>query len=464
MRIVRLMFNTCLISSCALVILAPCRLAAQDTHYWNNQYGPRSMLLGGAVIGTVHDMSATYYNPGALGYVKEPELLLSANAYQLSALKIEGGGGRGIDLESSDFNLLPNMLSGAFKSSWLGENRIAYSFLTRHRFNAETKGGRTTRTDALPGIPGDEDFAGGLYASAKVSELWAGLTWARAAQDKVGIGVTQYVSIRSQKSEVQLFAQALSDSGDIALLSNLEVLSSSVWSLLWKAGVGFNFWPLTAGVTLTTPNVRLFGSGEAALNATRAGVDVDNDSIPDNGFETDFQENVTANYKSPWSVGVGAGYHMEHTKVHVSAEWFNNVDPYTALELQPFVSQATGQVVAIPTQEERKSAFNFAVGLEQEFGDKYSGYLSFNTDKSAFSDASDLSVTGYDIYHVTGGANVVFGKTQWMIGYSYAWGSETIQQLVDLDPDGGVSPTDPANDVEFLYNRSTFMVGFTVAI
>ncbi|MGD8412871.1 MAG: hypothetical protein PVF33_01490, partial [Candidatus Latescibacterota bacterium] len=40
---------------------------AQDTHYWNTQYGPRSMLLSGAVIGNIADMSATYYNPGALG-------------------------------------------------------------------------------------------------------------------------------------------------------------------------------------------------------------------------------------------------------------------------------------------------------------------------------------------------------------------------------------------------------------
>ena len=36
---------------------------AQDTQYWNIQYGTRSTLLGGAVIGSVADLSATYYNP-----------------------------------------------------------------------------------------------------------------------------------------------------------------------------------------------------------------------------------------------------------------------------------------------------------------------------------------------------------------------------------------------------------------
>ena len=47
-----------------LVLLLVCGnaapLIAQDTHYWNDQYGPKSMLLGGAVIGSVNDMSATY--------------------------------------------------------------------------------------------------------------------------------------------------------------------------------------------------------------------------------------------------------------------------------------------------------------------------------------------------------------------------------------------------------------------
>ena len=31
-------------------------ISAQDTHYWNLQYGTRSTLLGGAVIGSVTDM------------------------------------------------------------------------------------------------------------------------------------------------------------------------------------------------------------------------------------------------------------------------------------------------------------------------------------------------------------------------------------------------------------------------
>jgi hypothetical protein len=175
----------CLLAICLSDVIAPQSATAQDTQYWNNQYGPRSMLLGGAVIGSVTDMSATFYNPGALGYIEKPEVLLSANAYQMQKFSVRDGGGEGVTLESSKFNLLPNMLAGAFRKSWLGRNKIAYSFLTRYRFDAEITGARTERLDVLPD-PGTEEFAGSLRARDEAKELWAGVTWARPVSDKVG--------------------------------------------------------------------------------------------------------------------------------------------------------------------------------------------------------------------------------------------------------------------------------------
>ena len=90
----------CGFSVLIVTLLTSTCVVAQDTHYWNNQYGPRAMLLGGIIIGSVSDMSATYYNPGALGYIAEPELILSANVYQNSALTVKDGAGKNIEGES----------------------------------------------------------------------------------------------------------------------------------------------------------------------------------------------------------------------------------------------------------------------------------------------------------------------------------------------------------------------------
>ena len=52
-----------------LVVAAPA--LAQDTHYWSIQYGPVGQLVGGQLIGGVNDLSATFYNPGALALRNE---------------------------------------------------------------------------------------------------------------------------------------------------------------------------------------------------------------------------------------------------------------------------------------------------------------------------------------------------------------------------------------------------------
>src|SRR5210317_1961792 len=62
---------------------------SQDHHYWTQQFGSRSALMGGAVVGGVRDTSAGFYNPGALGFVNQPSLSVSANGYQLERLSIE---------------------------------------------------------------------------------------------------------------------------------------------------------------------------------------------------------------------------------------------------------------------------------------------------------------------------------------------------------------------------------------
>jgi hypothetical protein len=447
----------------ALIPTAPQLVSAQDTHYWNHHYGPRSMLLSGAVVGSIFDMSATYYNPGILGYIEEPELLLSANVYQASSLTIENGAGRGLDLETSDFNPLPNMLAGAFRWKWLGANKLAYSFLTRYRFSAEVRGARVDRVDVLPGSPGEEDFAGGLSHGVDINELWAGLTWARGLGKKIGFGITQYLSVRTERSKSELFAQALDASGEVALAYDILTYSSDVYGFLWKAGVGLDFWPVTVGLTLTTPNVTVHGTGYAILNETRIGVDADGDGSPDETFETSVQENLAANYNSPLSVGAGAALHFRRAKIHASAEWFDAVESYDVLELDRYTSQGTGQVLTPLLRHKSASVLNWAVGMEIT-GDKYDGYLSFNADYSAFDPESDIAVTGFDIYHVTGGTNVKFGKTEFMLGVSFATGNEKIPQVIDLNPQTDGSVIDPEDQVKIVYQRYTLMLGFSVKL
>jgi len=99
-----------LILSCATLPLLPCLLRGQDTHYWNLSYGTQATLLGGAVIGSVSDLSATYYNPGMLAVSREQGLLLGANVYQFQKFSIEEVEGR--DATSSRIRPSPGLVAG----------------------------------------------------------------------------------------------------------------------------------------------------------------------------------------------------------------------------------------------------------------------------------------------------------------------------------------------------------------
>jgi hypothetical protein len=418
------------------------------------------MLLSGSVIGSVQDMSGTFYNPGALGYIEKPELLLSANIYQASTLKIEDGAGEGIDLETSGFNLLPNMVAGAVRATWLGNNKLAYSFLTRHRFDAEIRGASVTRADVLDQYPGEEEFAGGLLRSGDAKELWVGLTYARGgAGNKVGFGVTTYLSIRNQGIESEIFAQALSDLGNMALVYDIKNHSYDAYSLLWKAGLGFDLTPFSAGITLTTPNLQMFGSGRTAFNETTIGL-----ADIEDGFTTNIQEDVNANYKSPLSIGVGAAWHSQKAKVHLSAEWFDGIDAYEVLELENFESQATGEIIEPTLLQTLSSVVNVGAGVEYHYSEKSTAYLSFNTDNSAFNPESDVSVTGFDVKHFAAGVKAGFKRTEFMLGLGYAWGSEKTLQDINLNPDDDGAVLETGSEVAVVYRRLTFMLGFSVKI
>ncbi len=109
--------------------------AGQDSHYWATQYGNQSRLLAGAVIGSVADVSAVFYNPGALALIESAELLLSGNVFEYTAVDYRGLVGGEENFDSNRFKSLPSMVAGEFPFSFLGENRLAYSFLVRQDFD-----------------------------------------------------------------------------------------------------------------------------------------------------------------------------------------------------------------------------------------------------------------------------------------------------------------------------------------
>ena len=85
--------------------------SAQDAHYWTDQFGNRARILGGAVVGSARDLSATYYNPGGLALVPTAEILLAGNVLNYTRYDAITGPEQQ-KLSSSAFGLSPSLFAG----------------------------------------------------------------------------------------------------------------------------------------------------------------------------------------------------------------------------------------------------------------------------------------------------------------------------------------------------------------
>ena len=94
-----------LVAFLAAVVATP--LHGQDSHYWTTKYGPRAALLGGAVVGSVNDVSAAFYNPGGLAMADSLGFALSLNAFEWASVTVELGSASEDDLSTSRTGVAP---------------------------------------------------------------------------------------------------------------------------------------------------------------------------------------------------------------------------------------------------------------------------------------------------------------------------------------------------------------------
>ena len=238
--------------------LGPAPVRAQDAHYWNLQYGTRAELLGGAVIGSKVGLSNTFYNPGALGLLKRPSLVLSSLAIELTSISLPQDPPRD-DLTNLRLSTVPNFISGTLWFGVLGGSQLAYSFLTRQDFDVRF----TARAEVnTPGVGGADTLrAAELLTEATVGENWVGITWSKATKRGLGIGLTQYFAYRGQRTRGQFIGQQTVSGGAGQAVQYVDEFDFWHLRTLTKLGVLFERQDYSLGVTATTPSVGIMGSG-----------------------------------------------------------------------------------------------------------------------------------------------------------------------------------------------------------
>ena len=456
------------------MLITSALIKAQDGHYWTEQYGNKSMLLSGVVIGNVSDLGAVYYNPARLGLIKKPAFLLNASLYQLTFIKFEDGLGENIDASKSKFGKGPSLVAGSFNIKFLNNHRFSYSVLTRNSFDFDSVFRTLEEGEIIKNMPGEEVFAGQIDFRSKFNDLWIGLTWALQLNPKSSLGVTMFASFRTDERLFDMRMQAISiDSGNVAILNTSREINYNTYGLLWKLGYAVEFSKMVSfGLTVTTPKAKLGGSGEFITQEFLTGIDTTGDGINDDVFIANAQNGLSVNNKMPWSIGAGIGLNFGDLTVSISGEWFSEIPKYTIIQTDPFIGQSSGEEITNSLVEELNSVINYGLGLEYVFNEGLSAYLSFATDFSAvpeeinrfiaLDNETSNSTFQSDIYRMGGGVVFNFKKMEFTVGTTYANSRSEIKRIITVPTDDDGSTKEIEGTSVMKLNQWRFIVGFSL--
>jgi hypothetical protein len=416
--------RTLLVAAVLLVGVTPHALAAQDAHYWTQQYGPRASLLGGAVIGSVDGFAATFYNPARLSLLEGPGFVLSTQVFEFESITVENGAGQGVDLSTTRSGLEPSLIAGRLPFGG-DAHTWAYSLLTRQRVNTDVGTELIFDADEIDPEEGLERVVGTVRFENDVRDSWAGVSWAHRPGARIGLGATMFGALRSHSSRFEGIGQSLDSAG--VGEADIDIGGHNYWSirLLWKVGVYYQVSKLDLGLTLTTPSVQLLGQGRVGASRGRFGDD-EGDALA-----ADLQDGLDSSYRSPLSVGLGAAWTLGDTRLHGSAEWFAALDPYDVIAADAIPVE--GDTVRVGLTHAANSVLNWGVGVEHRFSARVQGFASLVTDLSAAPDEPvAIGTAPWDITLGTVGADVTVGEVRFTLGAGLGSGNSPFDRVTDL--------------------------------
>ena len=406
-----------------IVLSNTIKIYAQDVHYWAQTYGTESTLLGGAVIGSVNDLGATFYNPGKLSLTDDPNFLFSARIFEYASLTLKPKDATINGISESYLRPSPAFIVYNLSADWLGEHKVAFSLLTRHTFDVRLK----TR---FIGNVESTDISNEIIYEGNAEQYWGGITWSYPFKGKYGfgIGITNYFAIRNYRSRNSVNIQSTDTSTSVGILSAVSEYDYYNVGILWKAGIGYTFEKIKFGLTVTTPTLNLLGSGEVDVNINSSGMDLDGDLQPDEFLVSNYQTDISSKYKSSLALGFGIYYKFSSFKIHLAGEYFGGVDKFNVLTSNSFQSQTGGLTLKNNLTHALKPVFNYGVGLEYLINEKVTTYAAFTTDHSALDtdENSNHSYLKWDYYHISAGAAVSVKKIELTFGLSLAIAGDDI--------------------------------------
>ena len=411
-------------------------LSSQFTaNYWSHQYGSKGLLLNGAVIASSDEETSIFYNPAGMNIKDELGISVSLITPTISLLQSENVFGTGTSLSDSNLGFSPGLVAFMFSPKNSKKITVGITAFSRFKSDFRLKDREVTaleaNTDFL--LLGDVDFG------TKVSESWYGIGLSYKVSNKLSLGVTQFVTWRSETFTSNLKKEVFraDDPSEFVLSwrSDFEYKISARGGLLTKIGLQGSLGPLKYGLTFTSSTFAIINDkAEYEFEEQRIG-EITRSSLS-NAKTVELLE-----YKSPISVGFGLELKLKSRTISFSTEYFEEIEPYVLLSDSDFAVGGIPSDAELVTKSFGKSSdrvINVALGLQSYRSEKITYFYGFRTDYSPSTlvdlgeDIIFLSKTP-DVYHVSAGVSYNYSKSKFSLGLDYGYGkNEGGKQLIDL--------------------------------
>lgn len=429
------------------------------------------------MIGGVRDNSAIFYNPGAFPFIDYPGLSISANLYKMDKIFIDDGAGEGVNLNSAQISIYPQIISGLIDFKFLPRFQFAYGLLTRHYDNILMSTRFTDRD--MANLPEDlVAFIGAFDYTNQLNEQWFGLGIGYSVNDHLGVGVTLIGSYRTQTNRMENFFRFIeNESGDSAfgmVTYNVEemVKYRTVCGLM-KLGLAWEKGPWRVGLTLTTPSFRAYGKGDIEREYSIYSMSESAADSAEGFIVSDKQSSVRVTWHNPFSAGAGVEYESPKTRIALSVEAFFPVGHYTMMdpEANPFIyppdmidsadiTSIAAEFLRIDAQQ--RTVVNVGIGLKQQIFPQFDLMAGFHTDFTSYVEPEDAdqylhSSGAWDLYHITAGLSYRRQKQIITAGVSY-----TFSPSISIEPYTQINPVEElVGNAKVFAQSFAFVLGYT---